>query len=209
MCTCQASPLAKTSRLVWKAHTRPKGRENKPVKAFLRHFGRVFGNSRHIGFVQRDQVMVRFDACWMDGFWKNGAAACHWEMGQYLIDIEKKKIQHTLPTQKDRRWRYPLLLGNLHDRFDGQQRTSRASQRTVRRDVNALFMAEIHDFLLRQVRMILDLVHRGHDRCLGQELFEVWLAVVGDANGLGLSRAHELFHVFPCLDVRMAVNYIA
>lgn len=114
-----------------------------------------------------------------------------------------------MPTQQHRRRRNPLPLRDLHDRLRREQRTPRAPQRTVRRDVDPFFLAEVDDLLLRQGRMVLDLVHGGHDGDLGEEFLEVTLAVVGDADGFDFPCGQELLHALVGRDVGVGAVEVA
>jgi len=49
--------------------------------------------------------------------------------------------------------------------------------------------------------VILDLVHRGDNLAVGEELTEVFLTVVGDADGADFAGGEERLHVFPGIDV--------
>lgn len=61
-----------------------------------------------------------------------------------------------------------VLLGHLEDTLVLEQRRSSAPERAVGRDVNALLLAEIDDFLLGKQRVVFDLVGCGCDGCLCQ-----------------------------------------
>jgi len=114
-----------------------------------------------------------------------------------------------VPAKQDRRGRNPSLLRDLDDRLGREERAPRAPQRTVRGDVDALLLAEVDNLLLRQGRVVLDLVDGGHDGDVGQQLLEVPLAVVGDANGLDFTRGKELLHTLPGRDVRVGMVDVA
>lgn len=75
--------------------------------------------------------------------------------------------------------------------------------------MDALLLAEVNDLLLRECRVVLDLVDSGDHSGVGEELREVAFAVVGDADGLGLACGEEGFHLFPGVDVRVGVNDVA
>lgn len=69
-------------------------------------------------------------------------------------------------------------LRNLHHGRRGKQRAACAAERAVGDDLNTLGVAEVDDFLLRQAGVVLDLVDSGDDAAAGEELFEVFLAVL-------------------------------
>jgi hypothetical protein len=73
--------------------------------------------------------------------------------------------------------------------------------------VNALFLAEIDDFLLGKQRVVFDLVGCGCDGCLCQELFKVLDGVVGDANGFDFVGVclDELLEALPGVNVSDAM----
>lgn len=102
---------------------------------------------------------------------------------------------------------HAVFLRNLEDVCVLEQRRARASQRAVRRDVDAFCPAEIDNLLLGQKRVVLNLIDGGHNRRLGKKLLEIFDRVIGDANGLDLVRVclDELLEVLPCLDVVGAV----
>ena len=75
--------------------------------------------------------------------------------------------------------------------------------------MNALLVAKVNNFLLRQRRVVLNLVGGGDNGGLRQELLEVLDAVVGDTNGLDLAGADELLHALPGGDVGVAVVNVA
>lgn len=114
-----------------------------------------------------------------------------------------------MPAQKNRCWSHISLLRNLHDRRSLEQRASRTSQRTVRGDVNALFIAQVDNLLLWERGVVFDLVHRGDDRGMGQQLVEIRLAVVRDSNGLDLARRQELLHALPGSDMGVSMVDVA
>lgn len=80
--------------------------------------------------------------------------------------------------QKNRCRADAALLGNLDDGLSGEQRASRAAERAVGDYVDALGGAEVDDFLLRQAGVVLDLVDGGDDAAAGEQLLEVFLAVL-------------------------------
>ena len=114
-----------------------------------------------------------------------------------------------MPAQKNSRRSNTPLIRNLHNRRRREQRTPRAPQRTVRGDMNTLFFAKVDNLLLRERRVVLDLVDGWHDGRLRQEFLEVLLAVVGDTNRLDLAGAYQLLHALPGGDVRVRVVDVA
>lgn len=114
-----------------------------------------------------------------------------------------------MPAQKNSRRSNTSPIRNLHNRRRREQRTPRAPQRTVRGDMNTLFFAKVDNFLLREGRVVLDLVNGRDDGRLRQEFLEVLLAVVGDTDGLDLAGAHELLHALPGGDVGVGVVDVA
>lgn len=85
-------------------------------------------------------------------------------------------------TQQHSRWLDAVLLGDGDDRFGREHRAARATERAVRHDVDALLVAEVDNLLLRQSRVVLDLVDGGDDGCMREELFEVSFAVLERGN---------------------------
>lgn len=110
-----------------------------------------------------------------------------------------------MPAQKNRRRSHASLLRNLHNRRSLEQWASRAAQRTVRRDMNALFFTEVDNLLLRQRGVVFDLVHRGDNCGMRQQLLEIRLAVVGNSNGPNFARLQELLHALPGGDMGVSV----
>ena len=76
-----------------------------------------------------------------------------------------------------------VLLGDGDDGLGREQRAARAAERAVRHDMDALLVAEVDNLLLRQRRVVLNLVHGGDDGGVREELFEVAFAVL--ERGLG------------------------
>jgi hypothetical protein len=77
--------------------------------------------------------------------------------------------------------------------------------------MNTLLFAEINDFLLREKRVVLDLVGSGNDSRLCEQLLEVLDRVVCNADGLDFVGVglDELLEVLPCVDVGYAVVDVA
>jgi hypothetical protein len=110
--------------------------------------------------------------------------------------------------QQDRNRANALLLRQRYNRLSRLQRTPGAAQGAIRDDVDALLPAQVDDLGLRQRRVVLDLVDGGDDLSHGEQLLEVLLAVVADADGLDLAAVDECFHLLPCLAVVPAVDHI-
>lgn len=125
------------------------------------------------------------------------------------MQLENEREEHTVPTQQHRRRSYTPLLRNLHHGLGREQRTTGRSQWTIRLDQNTFGLAEIDNFLLRQVRMVLNLVCGGHNGCFGQQLLEIGHTEVGDANGLDFACGRQFLHVFPSVDVVVAEDHVA
>lgn len=100
-------------------------------------------------------------------------------------------------------------LSNLHHRFRCEHRASRTTERAVSRDMDALRLTEIHDLLLRQGWMVLDLVHGGDHCRVRKQLFQVSQTVVRNADGLYLACREQLLHLLPCLDMGPVADDIA
>lgn len=67
--------------------------------------------------------------------------------------------------------------------------------------MDTLALAEVDDLLLRQERVVLDLVSSRNDGRARQQLLEVWNAEVGNTNGLCLAGCRDLFQLLPRLNV--------
>lgn len=107
----------------------------------------------------------------------------------------------TMVAQQHSTGRNVMLLSNLLNLLLLEQRRSSASQRTVCSNQDTLFLAVIHNFLLRQVRVVLNLVCGGGDFGFLHEFFQEGDGEVGDTDGLCLSGGEELFHLLPGLGV--------
>jgi len=83
-----------------------------------------------------------------------------------------------MPAQKDRGRRDIVLLSDLDNRLGLHQGTPRAAERAVCHDVDAFLIAEIHDLLLWECRVILNLIHRWHDLGMRQQLLQISLAIL-------------------------------
>lgn len=96
-----------------------------------------------------------------------------------------------------------MLLRNFKHAFVLEQWRASATQWAVGSDVDALALAEIDNFLLRQKWVVLDLVDGGCDGSLCEQLLHVLDRVVGNANSLDLVRMRldQFFQGKPCVDV--------
>lgn len=94
-----------------------------------------------------------------------------------------------------------MFRSNLNNRLLTEQRGSCASQRRVRGNMNALCLTEIHDFLLWEVWMILDLVRSGHDCRLCEQFLKEGDGEIGYAYCFYFSAWEELFKRFIGVDV--------
>lgn len=95
-----------------------------------------------------------------------------------------------------------LLLCQLDNVGVLEQWTSSAAQGAVCGDENALLFAEVDDVLLRQQRMVFDLVDGRDDADLREELFEISLGVVGHADGLDFATLQQLFEILVRVHMR-------
>lgn len=155
-----------------------------------------------------DQFPVILDTRGRHGFGEDGGATGDCQVRRSALPILETK-KHTMPAQENSRRSNTPLIRNLDNRRRRKQRTPRAPQRAVRGDMDALLFAEVDNLLLRERRVVLDLVDGRHDGRLRQEFLEVLLAVVGDTDGPDLWRARELLHVLPGGDVRVRVVNVA
>jgi hypothetical protein len=71
-----------------------------------------------------------------------------------------------------------MLPRDLDHRLGLHDRTASGPERAVRHDVDALFLAQVHDLLLRQRRVVLDLVHCRDDGGFWEQLLQVLFAVL-------------------------------
>lgn len=110
-----------------------------------------------------------------------------------------------MPAEEDSRRGNTTLVGDGDDGLGSEQRAASAAERAVSSDVDTLLLAKVHDLLLRQRGVVLNLVGSGDNGGLGQELLQVLDTVVGDTDGLDLAGADELLHALPGGDVRVGV----
>ena len=112
-------------------------------------------------------------------------------------------------TQQHRaRW-HPMSARDLEHLLVLQQRTARAPQRTIGRDVDAFALAEIDNVLLRQVRVVFDLVDGGHDADVREEFLQESHAVVRHPDRSHFARVQEPLQVLVGLDVSPRVVEVA
>lgn len=103
--------------------------------------------------------------------------------------------------QKDVSWANMMFLRQFDYRLIGKQRTTRTAERAVGRNEDTLRLAELYNFLLRQQRMILDLVDSRHNISFRQQFFEERLAEVCHPNRLRFASLQQLFHLLVSLDI--------
>jgi hypothetical protein len=80
------------------------------------------------------------------------------------------------------------FLGNLRDRSLIHHRCSCATQWTICCNVDPFRFAEVDDVLLREGRVILNLIDRRHDRSVRKQFFKIFHTVVCNPNRLHLAR---------------------
>ena len=107
----------------------------------------------------------------------------------------------TVVAQQDGSWGNALLLSKRYDWCGLEHGASCASQWTVCGNQDTLLLADINDFLLRKRWVVLNLVDSWDDSCDCEELLQIFLAVVGDTNGLYFAAGKELLHFQPGLGV--------
>lgn len=93
-----------------------------------------------------------------------------------------------------------VLLGELLDAVFLEHGAASAAEGAVGSDVDTLGLAEVHNFLLRQIRVVLDLVGRRSDLSLLEKSLQEGNREVGNANGLCLARLWQLLELLPGLD---------
>jgi hypothetical protein len=104
-------------------------------------------------------------------------------------------------TQQHRSRLNIMFLGHLLNLLLLEKRAPRTSQRTIRSNQNPLFLAVIHNFLLRQIRVVFDLIACGSDGCDLHQFFKVRDGKIAYADCFCFSGGEEGFHVFPGLGV--------
>jgi hypothetical protein len=114
-----------------------------------------------------------------------------------------------MKTQQNGNRRDIVFLGNLNHRLRSCQRASSTTQRAVGGDVDPLRLAKVDDFLLREGRVVLDLIDGGHSCSVGKQLLQVADAVVRNADCSDLACLQQLLHFFPCLYVGPILDDIA
>lgn len=80
--------------------------------------------------------------------------------------------------QQHRRRAYASPLRNRGNGRGREQRAARAAERAVGDDVDAARAAEVHNLLLRQARVVFDLIDGRDDGAACEQLLEVFLAVL-------------------------------
>lgn len=99
-----------------------------------------------------------------------------------------------------------MLLRNLHHNLLLEQRPARRPKRTIRHHVDPLLLGKLHHIILRQRRVILNLVHRRHRFRHLQQLLQVSHRVVAHADRSRLFFRQRL-HLLP--RVRVVVAAVA
>lgn len=107
-----------------------------------------------------------------------------------------------MPTQQHGSRLHFVLLRNLQDQLLLEEWPAGRAERAVGHDMDTLLLGQAHDIVLRQRRVVLELVHRRYHLGHREELLQVPPGVVGDAHGAGLlARAlggiYELLHLLP------------
>lgn len=146
-----------------------------------------------------------------------------------------KTYSHELRTviaKKDRGRTNALLLSKLDHRRRRHDGATGTSKRAVSHDVDALFVAQVDNLLLRQARVVFDLIDSGNNLGMGKEFLEVLLAIlarsqplqrreeahvahlsqstyIAHPNGLGFATCQNLLHLLPGLDVAPALDNVA
>lgn len=115
----------------------------------------------------------------------------------------------TVPAQQNSSRSNASLLGHFNNRRCREERATRAAQRTVRSNNDALLLAEVDDLLLWERGVVLDLIYCRNNGSLGKEFLKVLHTVVGNANGLDLASGQKLLHALPGGDVGVRVVDVA
>lgn len=169
--------------------------------------------SLHFGRVERNELAVLVNARWGDGLGENRRIAghCVFVSERQYLEIRARQWKLTVVAKEDSTGSDIMLLRNLQYTLILEKRRSRASKRTVRRDMDALILAEINNFLLGQQWVVLDLVGSGHNGGLGEQLLHVFDRVVSYTNSLDLFRVslNQLLKSFPGVDVGDATVEVA
>lgn len=113
-----------------------------------------------------------------------------------------------MPAQQHSRRLNTVLLRNLHHPLIPHEGAPSRPQRRVRHDVDTLLLAQIHNLLLRQQRVVLNLVHRRHDLRLRQQLLQIPLGVVTHPDRLGLARLDQLLQLLPRINMVILLDDI-
>lgn len=164
----------------------------RPVAAGLtRRFRRYLINRPYILRIQIYHLRIRHDPFRRRRFREHNPT---------LIDV---------PTQEYIPLSHTVFLGELFHPRVGEERPARRAEGTVRFDDDAVFLAQVDDLFLREERVVFDLVDGGDDAAVGEELFEVFGAVVADAYRLDFARRQQLLHGVPGLHVRVRPDHVA
>jgi hypothetical protein len=159
------------------------------------------------------------------------ATALLWQLGQrlYIRIIERNELPVLIDSRRRNRFCQHrrvackvvaeqdcpgtnlMLLRYLQNCLILKQWRSCAAQWAICCNVDPFFFAEIYDFLLRQERVVFDLIGGGNDGCLREQLLKVLDGVVGDTNSFYLFgvRLDQFLQVLPCINVSYAVINVA
>lgn len=157
-------PARGALRLIREAKGYTKRRVHKPLQLAL--FGQLCRVRIELGLVlvvQVDNRFVGLDARVGHGLGQHRAAA-------------RQVVAQQNGTGLD-----VVLLGNLDNGLGREQGAAGAAKGAVGHDVDALFAAEVDDFLLGKGRVVLDLVDGGDNLGDGEEFLEVLFAVLSSA----------------------------
>jgi hypothetical protein len=145
---------------------------------------------RHILAAKINDIHILLDPALSDTFRQHGATSSHMVAQQHTSSRDVMFL---------RDGKHFLLL---------EQRAASATKRTVSSNVNAFLLAKVNNLLLRQERVILDLVDSGRGLCTLEQLGQERNTVVADANVAGLL-LRKGFHSLPSLDMRPCCLEIA
>ena len=148
-----------------------------------RRLGRDLIDCTYILGVQIDHLGIRHDALRRRRLGENNAV---------LIDV---------PAEQDVALADAVFLGDLLHAGVCEERAAGRAEGAVGLDDDAVFGAQVDDLLLREQRVVFDLVDGGDDVAVREELFEVFDAVVAHADRLDFAGSEEFFHSVPRLHV--------
>ena len=100
------------------------------------------------------------------------------------MDQKGQEKQLTVVAEEDGDRADTMLLGELDNGLDSDERAASAAERAVGNDLDALLLAEAGDLRLGQPRVKLELDGSGRDLGGGQKLLEVLLAVLFHAKNV-------------------------